>query len=155
MIALLVHDTKEFMNLLLKQNRFDDFYMKQIDITTFTLFQIDGKRNKQYYSLAEQELITDNYCFWKEIRPYAFQIIKGQKLPKSIKIVFSLPKNKTDVISNVPATFFLNVIFEQNTLMCTTGYALETFSMDKTAEFDWDNWVIAFFHELKIAVTKQ
>ena len=51
--------------------------------------------------------------------------------------------------------FFLNVIFEQNTLMCTTGYALETFSMDKTAEFDWDNWVIAFFHELKIAVTKQ
>ena len=151
MIALLVHDTKEFMNLLLKQNRFDDFYMKQIDITTFTLFQIDGKRNKQYYSLAEQELITDNYCFWKEIRPYAFQIIKGQKLPKSIKIVFSLPKNKTDAISNVPATFFLNVIFEQS----TTGYALETFSMDKTAEFDWDNWVIAFFHELKIAVTKQ
>ena len=50
---------------------------------------------------------------------------------------------------------FLNVIFEQNTLMCTTGYALETFSMDKTTEFDWDNWVIAFFHELKIAVTKQ
>jgi len=27
--------------------------------------------------------------------------------------------------------------------------------MDKTAEIDWDNWVIAFFHELKIAVTKQ
>ena len=36
MIALLVHDIKEFMNLLLKQNRFDDFYMRQIDITTFT-----------------------------------------------------------------------------------------------------------------------
>ena len=44
MIALLVHDTKEFMNLLLKQNRFDDFYMKQIDITTFTILFFSGTR---------------------------------------------------------------------------------------------------------------
>ena len=86
MISFIIHDTKEFMNLLLKQNAFDDFYIRQMDITTFALFQIDGTRNKQYYSLAEQELMTDNYCFWQEIRHYAFEIIKGQKLPKNIKI---------------------------------------------------------------------
>ena len=52
------------------------------------------KRNKQYYSLAEQELITDNYCFWKEIRPYAFQIIKGQNFLKALKLCFHCLKIK-------------------------------------------------------------
>ena len=155
MIALLVHDIKEFMNLLLKKNRFDDFYMRQIDITTFTLFQIDGKRNKQHYSLAEQELITDEYCFWKEIRQYAFEIIKGQKLPKQIKIIFSIPQNKTEMICATPANYFLNISFEHNTITCTTGCSLLKFSMDKTAEHEWDKWVLELFQKLKIAIITQ
>ena len=67
MISFIVHDTKEFMNLLLKQNSFDNFCVRQIDITTFTLFQIDGTKNKQYYTLSEQEMITEKYCFWHDI----------------------------------------------------------------------------------------
>lgn len=155
MISFIIHDTKEFMNLLLKQNAFDDFYIRQMDITTFALFQIDGTKNKQYYSLAEQELMTDNYCFWQEIRHYAFEIIKGQKLPKNIKIIFSLPECKNDMVCSIPATFFLNIIFEKNTVTCMTGCSLKTFSFDKTAEYAWDEWVLSFFHALKIAIIKQ
>lgn len=155
MISFVVHDTKEFMNLLLKQNRFDDFCIRNIDIVTFALFQMDGTKNKEYYSLAEQELIQENYCYWKELKPYVFQIIKGQKLPKYIKIVFSVPAQKQKEICTVPANYFLNVLFEKNTVICTTGCSLKTFTMDKSAEFVWDKWVETFFHQIHIAITIQ
>lgn len=154
MISFTIDDTKEFMNLLLKQTAFDHFHIRQIDITTFANFQINGLKNKDYFSLAEKELITEKYCFWEEIRPFAFQIIKGQKLPKNIKIIFSMPENKKELVCPIPATFFLNIIFEQNTLTCTTGCSLKTFSMDKTAHYAWDEWVLSFFHKLKIAIIK-
>ena len=99
--------------------------------------------------------MTDNYCFWQEIRHYAFEIIKGQKLPKNIKIIFSLPEHKNNMVCSIPATFFLNMIFEQNTVTCTTGCSLKPFSFDKTAEYAWDEWVLSFFHQLKIAIIKQ
>ncbi len=60
MISFTIHDTKEFMHLLLKQNTFDNFCIYRMDITTFALFQIDGYKNKAYFSPAEQELITEH-----------------------------------------------------------------------------------------------
>lgn len=155
MISFIVHDTKGFMNLLLKQNGFDHFHIRQVDITTFALFQIDGVKNKEYYTLAEQELINEKYCCWGEVKQYAFQIIKGQKLPKSIKIVFSMPKQEAEQVCDIPANYFLNVLFEKNTVTCTTGCSLKVFAMDKTAEFAWDKWVEQFFHQLHIAITIQ
>ena len=155
MISFTIHDTKEFMHLLLKQNTFDNFCIYRMDITTFALFQIDGYKNKAYFSPAEQELITENYCFWKEIRHYAFEIIKGQKLPKQIKIIFSINQNKTEMICATPANYFLNISFEHNTITCTTGCSLLKFSMDKTAEHEWDKWVLELFQKLKIAIITQ
>ncbi|HIT88430.1 MAG TPA: hypothetical protein IAB62_12280 [Candidatus Coprocola pullicola] len=155
MLSFIVHDTKEFMNLLLKQTAFDSFELRQMDITTFALFQIDGLRNKSYFPLAEQELFAGKYCLWKEIRPFAFEIIKGQKLPKSIKIIFSMPENKKELVCAVSATYFLNITFSQNILTCTTGCSPKIFSLDKTAEHAWDEWIISFFQKLKIAVIKQ
>ncbi len=155
MLSFIVHDTKEFMNLLLKQNAFDSFELVQMDITTFALFQIEGLRNKEYFSLAEQELLLGKYCLWREIRPFAFEIIKGQKLPKSIKMVLSMPQNKKELVCNASANYFLNITFSQNVLVCTTGCALQTFSPDKTAEYAWDDWVLSFFQKLHIAVIKQ
>lgn len=155
MISFTIHDIKEFMNLLLKQNTFDNFCICRMDITTFALFQIDGYKNKDYFSSAEQELITENYCFWKEVRHYAFEIIKGQKLPKQIKIIFSIPQNKSEIICNIPANYFLNINFEHNTITCTTGCSLLKFSMDKTAEHAWDEWILQLFQKLKIAIIKQ
>ena len=144
MISFTIHDTKEFMHLLLKQNTFDNFCIYRMDITTFALFQIDGYKNKAYFSPAEQE-----------IRHYAFEIIKGQKLPKQIKIIFSIPQNKTEMICATPANYFLNISFEHNTITCTTGCSLLKFSMDKTAEHEWDKWVLELFQKLKIAIITQ
>ena len=45
LISFTIHDTKEFMHLLLKQNIFDSFCIYRMDITTFALFQIDGYKN--------------------------------------------------------------------------------------------------------------
>ena len=152
MLSFTIHDTKEFMTLLLKQNAFDSFQLRQMDITTFALFQIDGLQNKEFYPLEQQELLTEKYCLWKEIRPYAFQLVKGHRLPKSIKIIFAMPEKKCELVSPIPATYFLNVSFAKNTVTCTTGCSLKTFSMDKTAEQAWDSWILALFQKLKIAV---
>ena len=90
MLAFTVNDTKSFMNLLLKGDTFDAFSFRQGELTTFASFIIEGKRNMDFYTAEEQEAGLSRYVHWEEMRPFVFQAIKGNKLPKSIKLVFSL-----------------------------------------------------------------
>ena len=41
-----------------------------------------------FYTAEEQEAGLSRYVHWEEMRPFVFQAIKGNKLPKSIKLVF-------------------------------------------------------------------
>ncbi len=150
MLAITINDTKEFMALLLKGTTFDDLHLRQLDVTTFTFFQISGQRNKDFYSLEEQEAFSDRFCLWSEIKPFAFQIIKGNKLPKAIKIVLSFGEEETASFSENASALFLNISFEQNIITCTTGCSQKNFSLDKSLDYDWDQWVLHTFKEKQI-----
>ncbi len=151
MLYLTINDTKEFMTKLLKSEIFDSFCLRSIDITTFASFQISGMRNKEYYSLEEQEFLTEKFCMWSEIRPYAFQIMKGNRLPKSIKIIFSLSEQKKEQFADASA-LFLNIQFENHTVNCTTGCSTQTFSLDKSLDYSWDQWVLSYLKEHSIGI---
>lgn len=150
MLAITIHDTKEFMALLLKGKTFDDLRLRQLDVTTFTFFQISGQRNKEFYPAEEQGSCIDRFCLWSEIKPFALQVIKGNKLPKAIKIIFSLGEKETASFSEKASALFLNVTFEQNTITCTTGCSQKNFSLDKSLDYDWDQWVLHTLKEKQI-----
>lgn len=154
MLAFTVNDTKSFMNLLLKGDTFDAFSFRQGTLVTFASFVIEGKRNMDFYTPAEQEAGLSRYVGWAEIRPFVFQAIKGHKLPKNIKLVFSLSEEKLANLPNTKAAF-LNILFHEQTVLCTTAISQESFSLDKTAERLWEDYVLKFFKKNAIPIQKQ
>ena len=154
MLAFTVNDTKTFMNLLLKGDTFDTFHFRQGEILTFASFIIEGKRNMDFYGTEELEQGLSRYVLWEEMRPFVFQAIKGNKLPKSIKIVFSLPDEKIEHLPNTSAAF-LNILFKDNTVLCTTAISQTSFSLDKSSEKLWEEYVLKFFKKNGIGIQLQ
>ena len=152
MLAFTVNDTKSFMNLLLKGDTFDAFSFRQGELTTFASFIIEGKRNMDFYTAEEAGL--SRYVHWEEMRSFVFQAIKGNKLPKSIKLVFSLAEEKLSNLPNTKAAF-LNILFKEHTILCTTAISQEAFSLDKSSERLWEDYILKFFKKNAIGIRKQ
>ena len=139
MLAFTVNDTKSFMNLLLKGDTFDAFSFRQGELTTFASFLIEGKRNMDFYTAEEQEAGLSRYVHWEEMRPFVFQAIKGNKLA-------NLPNTKAA---------FLNILFKEHTILCTTAISQEAFSLDKSSERLWEEYILKFFKKNAIGIRKQ
>ena len=121
MLAFTVNDTKSFMNLLLKGDTFDTFHFRQGELSTFASFIMEGKRNMDFYGTEELEQGLSRYVLWEEMKPFVFQAIKGNKLPKSIKIIFSLPDEKIENLPNTSAAF-LNILFKDGVIVCNGSW---------------------------------
>lgn len=161
MISLKVIDVKAFMNSLLVQNVFDDFYLWEAAFKTFGEFSINGKLNEEYYSNDELEVLNGRkYATWAEIKPFAFSYIKGNKLPVTIKIIMMLSKEGMEnIIENSGLNMsleeikglFLNIKYEKGNLYLSSGTSLKSFTMDKTIENIWDLNLSRFLKEKGIA----
>ena len=153
MLVYTVNNTKKFMSMLLKENVFDLFEVRSALITTFTAFEIDGKLNKDFFD--EENKPDTDYCLWEKIKPFAFEIIKGKKMPKLIKLVFAAPPSLKNKISPASSVLFLNITFENNAITLITGSSMKTFTMDKSAEYLWDEYIDEFLSENEISVSTQ
>lgn len=142
-------EIKIFMNKLLKGNEFDSFEVRKIELETISKFSIEGRINKDY--LPEDE--KREFCTWQELKPYIFQIVKGNKKPKNMKIIFSLSKNIIDQLSDNALAMFLNVNFEDNKITCTTGTSQKNFSLDNTVDIIWEEYINKFIKQAGIAVS--
>ena len=149
MLALQIADTKQFMAQLLKGGLFDGFALRQFDAETFAAFHINGERNHTYFS--DEKDSDEKFCSWAEIRPYAYLLIKGNRLPKTIKIVFSLNEEQTAGIANA-AALFLNISFGNGIVSCTTGCSQKAFALDKSLDQLWDTYTLDFFKAHGVAV---
>lgn len=156
MLSLSVLNVRHFMGTLLKSELFDEWSANKVNILTFTNFDINCKVNTQFYSADEQELITDTYIKWEEIKSIVVSIIKGNKQPTSMKIVLSYPlTNLTEVdISNLSGVY-LNVHFENSKITLTTGISQNTFSIDKSLETYWEEYCNNFLVNNGIEVYKE
>lgn len=162
MISLKILDVKSFMSSLLIQHVFDDFLLVDLDISTFNNFHLSGYINKSFYTDEEVENLEDReYSRWKEVKPIAFNLVKGSKIPLSFKIVFLLSANNSRNIiekDGIPIHYtdvnglFLNVKFENGILNLITGTSLKTFTLDKTLENEWDDYMRKYLKKLSIAV---
>lgn len=138
--------------MLLKGDLFDDFEVRTVEVHTFTKFNIDGILNKSFFDTDEREMYTRNYVLWEEIKPYVFNIIKGEKTPTYFKFVLSANGDTLNKFSKDVSALFINLIYSQEKLTCTTGVALKNFVLDKSDEYEWDEYIRSFFREAQIFV---
>lgn len=162
MISFKISEIKSLMSKLLIHNVFDNFLLSELDITTFNSFHISGKLVESYYSTDELEGLNNRkYSSWAEVKPFAFSLIKGNKLPTFIKIVFLLsPENTEKLIQSSGVSIkpeevnglFLNIRYENGILSIITGTSVKTFTLDKTLDNVWDSYVKSFLQHNEIAV---
>ena len=160
MISLKVLDVKTFMSNILIHSTFDQFLMWEMDITTFNYFHISGKNNTDWHEEGE-EALQEAYSYWKTIKPFACQVMKGQKTPQTFKIVLQLSREDTQkLIQDKKESYniddisglFLNIKYDSNELHIITGTSLKTFTMDKSLDYEWDNYVKSFLKQYQIAI---
>ena len=151
MLAIQIKDVKTFMSKLLSGNTFDSFLLEEAQIHTFNTFTIDGHQNREFYTkeeLEDAELFPYEYSEWKNMKSICFQLIKGKKVPKFMKIILhQKPENSYTLLEESDAldfakslkAFVVTIRFDSNGLLLTTGTSFTTFVMDKTADLLWDN----------------
>lgn len=161
MISLKIEHTKDFMNKLLLSEAFDAFLVREASIATFFTLHLEGKRNKDFYSSEElEDLGEDNeYARWAELKPFCLQVIRGKKTPVSFRFVFKLSKKNTakflqqtglQISESDVSGLFLHILFEQGNITCTSGTALNIFTMDKSLDKEWDTMVERFLKQQQL-----
>lgn len=140
---------KLFMSRLLKDNMFDNLELRHLILENIIKYEISGNLNKDY--LIEEE-ISFNFIKWEDIKPTIFDIVKGSQKPKSLKIVFSLDTVNVDKISKNIKSMFLNILYENNEILVTTGTSQKEFSLNKSEDIIWEDMIVKFFKKNDIVI---
>ncbi len=158
MIALALTEVKECMAKLLLSEVFDPFYFIEGEIVTFGTFQMDGYLKKEFF---EKDMVPEReYALWKEVREYCFSLIKGKRTPLSFKFVLGLSSSNIEKLllgqgldfkPQDVRGLYINLKYDGTKLQCTTGTALNLFTMDKSLEQAWDKMVQIFFTQKEIS----
>lgn len=161
MISLFIPDIKDFTSQLFLKDSFDSFCFIEGDIVTFNTFHIDGFVQKGFF---DTDTVLPEYSYWKNVREYCFNIIKGKRTPLSFRFIFSLSRKNIErlVSQNVPSIhpkdvngLYLNVHFDGSRITCVTGTSFKTFTFDKTLEHLWDEMITNFLHQKGIPFEQQ
>lgn len=154
MISLNITDTKNFMSNLLIKDTFDRFLLISADVSTANTFTINGELNKPFFSEEELNNLKDTrYAFWSSIKPFCYSIIKGSKVPLSLKIVFMLSEDDTNAFLNSPPLsgylqdingLFINIRYSNGVVNIVTGTSLKSFTLDKSIEHAFDDYIRNF-----------
>ncbi len=155
MISLKIKDINIFMQKLLIADTFDDFLLCDGEIAVSNIITFNGRINPRFFSSEEQDMLVDDFIYWKDFKHIAVETIKGSKVPSRMKLVFALSKTKYESIisksgMNLPPEqvggLYLHVLYEDNHIEVITGVSLNTFTMDKTLDKYWDETIVSFLN---------
>lgn len=149
---VLTLQAKSCMAHLLLKETFDSFSFIDADITTYNSFHMDGYLQKEFY--PEGEAPNRDFSYWKDVREFCLNIIKGKRTPLNFKIVLSLGEEKFQsflsgrgiTTMNAPEIqgLYLNFRYDGTSLQCVTGTSTKVFTLDKSLEQQWDLWASEF-----------
>ena len=140
MISLNITDTKSFMNHLFKEVTFDTFSFRVAEIHSFCEFEIKAPK-------------TIEKLTWLDMKPYVFNIIKGKTTPKSIKLILTLDSETAKEIDS-GGEYFFNIYFTEGVLNVVTGTSAKVFTLDKTMDNLWEDYVSEFLTRHEITFTE-
>lgn len=155
MRSFTIKNQKYFTTQLFTGTLFDTFLLCEADFKTFQTVHIDGRICKDYFD-DSSDLLPDMYNAWKACRPICFQIIKGRRLPVYFKLVLALSEDnlsKTIQASGLSMRsddvegMYLNIHYKDGIMFCTSGIALNIFSMDRELPDYWDKLVTRFLDQ--------
>ena len=84
---------------------------------------------------------------WNKMRPMAFEVVKNSGAPKSMKVVLGLKHDEDEFMQ------FLNINFDDGRTTITSGVSHKSFTMDKSAQFRWNDYIIDFLNNNNITFT--
>lgn len=162
MIALELPEVRVFMNKLLCSEIFDNFLLQEATIQGSISYHIEGALHTDFYSAEEleQEHLTGlMFLPYGKVRTQCFDLIKGKRTPSFFKFVLLLsPSNLEKTLQQTGSSLttqdvsavFLNLKFQNNKLLLTTGISYRTFTIDKSLDREWDTLVKKFLknHEV-------
>ncbi len=158
MIALHLQETKDFMNKFLMGDLFVDFLLLESTITNGITYTIDGRLCKD--ATEDQKAQSpDGMISMSNIRPMLFQMVKGTQTPSYMKFVLALSgssmKQLLSDISTATAVgevrnLCINITYQNQQLLCTTGVSYSTFCKDKILEAEWDRVVSLYLKKHQI-----
>lgn len=164
MLALNITNLKDFTNKLFIGDVFDHFLVTEASITTFGTFSVDGKLQNDFFDSDEQTALHESrrsYALWKEIKPYCCSVIRGKRLPLHFKMVFQLPSSEISRLFPDKALFssdignlYLNIQYRNQTVLCTTGFSLNTFTPGIKPGPLWDDMILQFMQKHHIDFEK-
>jgi hypothetical protein len=154
LISFMIEDTKDCMQKLLKDTVFNDFLCVQFELVHIYKVSVDGQL--RFESLSEEDKATyenRKYILWNDFQSTAYEMVKGNKTPTSMKIVFSLnQKAKQNLLSRIPSidenaitNFTFILTYESKRIKVVTGTNYATFILDKEAERYFDDSMLKFF----------
>ena len=158
MVAFKIVDVKDFMNKLLIGEVFDNFLLVSFEISSFAKVTIDGVRNEAWYEDSEG---LGRYLSWKELRNKVSLLVKGDRIPLTMKAVFRLSETNTEKVAaklgvNDAAEkdygLFFNLKFENNEVNIVTGVSVTDFLISKELGNLWDEDLLKFLKYYQIAV---
>lgn len=149
-----LEDIKGFMNDLLINEKYDSFYLYEIRLKTSLNYYISGKVNKDFFDTDEERNGIYDYINWGEVKHTVFELIKGKRLPLSLKIILMFNRDNIERIIEMNnlamrledvGNLSMNIYYEDGKLLVTTGTSLKVFTMDKTLEHLWDDTVEKYY----------
>jgi hypothetical protein len=160
MISVKIEDIKSFTSKLFVGEVFDHFLVKEVSVSTYNTFTIDGTIKSGYYSKEEmEEQGIGTYSTWTALKPFCFSMIKGKRLPASFRIILLMPEDETErFLSSKSIGFpkeqvkglYVNIRYEDEKLTCITGTSVSVFTMDKALDEEWDNGLKGFLKQNQI-----
>ncbi|MCL2593528.1 MAG: DUF5721 family protein [Defluviitaleaceae bacterium] len=134
---ILEQDTNDILAKLFKEDLFNEFEIRSLNIESFANFAITGR-------------IT-----WAEAKPHALLILKGRPMPTIIKIIFSPTEEVMQEIHPNAASLHLTLNFTGEKIIFTTATSQKEFALDKTLDETWDEWVAEYFKNNGVAVLEE
>jgi hypothetical protein len=101
---------------------------------------------------------------WARIRPIVRAIVSGKHSPLSFRIILKMPdKGIQSILTSGGLSvrvedvngLFLNITYQNEEILCTSGVSLKTFTLDKSLDKIWDDMMLRFFAARSIAVELQ
>lgn len=162
MIALNLPEVRVFMNKLLCTEIFDNFLLQEATIQNSVSYHIEGSIHTDFYSAdeLEQEHLTGlSFIPYGKVRTQCFDLIKGKRTPGFFRFVLLLsPVNLEKTLQQTGAGLaaqdvtaaYINLKFQNNKLLLTTGISYHTFTTDKSLDREWDSLIKKFLknHEI-------
>lgn len=101
--------------------------------------------------------MPEELSYWHNIKPICYDLIKGKKTPVKFKFILKADRKLTaSLLEEAGLSFslndigglYINIRYENNILDCISATNLNLFTLDKSLEHAWNEYVNKFLSPL-------